>query len=159
MVQGKKIEQIEDTGRKCIIFSKRKRGFLKKAIELSQLCGWNIFICMKEQSKDRVIQFQTSQEFDVQAVYNAIRSGRKDANAHMYERFTNEDYDDLNGKDFRTIRHRKREIYRDASDEVVEELELKRVVKKNVSEGASSLSSLDNTAESKAHLSLEQLPK
>ena len=41
----------------------------------------------------------------------------------MYEKFTNQDYEDLNDKDFRSIRHRKKEVYRDSTDEIIEELE------------------------------------
>ena len=54
---------IEDNVKRCIVFSKRKRGLLKKAIELSRLCGWDIFMVMKEREKERVVQFKTQEEF------------------------------------------------------------------------------------------------
>jgi len=48
-------KKIQDAHRKGIIFSKRKRGFLKKAIELGRLCGFDIFIVMKEQDRNKVV--------------------------------------------------------------------------------------------------------
>jgi len=47
----------------------------------------------------------------------------RDENAHMFEKFSNADYGDLNDKDFRSIRHKKREVYRDTSFELNSELE------------------------------------
>ena len=42
----------------------------------------------------------------------------------MFEKFTNDNYSDLKLKDFRTIRHKKKEIYNNDEEEIIEELEL-----------------------------------
>lgn len=54
----KKIEKLSIIASKTqrnIAYCKRKRGFLKKAIELSELCGINIFIILSDPEKKRVV--------------------------------------------------------------------------------------------------------
>ena len=48
---------IEDKNQRNVAFCKRKRGFLKKAIELSRLCGQKIFLVMYDPDKGKLIQF------------------------------------------------------------------------------------------------------
>lgn len=42
---------IKDNLRKKVTLSKRKRGLFKKAIELSILCGIDLFICILDREK------------------------------------------------------------------------------------------------------------
>ncbi len=86
---------IDDKVRKCIVFAKRKRGFLKKAIEISRLCGWQIYLCMKEQSKDRVIEFQSHSDFGLNQVEDALSRVQQQAHPCRYKLFCNSDYDNL----------------------------------------------------------------
>ena len=44
--------------------SKRKRGILKKIIELSSLCGQDIFMIMFDKEKRRVTEYRSRNEFD-----------------------------------------------------------------------------------------------
>lgn len=41
-----KSKKIENKNQRSVAFCKRKRGFLKKAIELSRLCDQQIFMVM-----------------------------------------------------------------------------------------------------------------
>ena len=58
-----KSKKIEDKNQRGVAFCKRKRGFLKKAIELSRLCDQKIFLIMYDPDKDRVIQYSSDPSF------------------------------------------------------------------------------------------------
>ena len=64
-----KLQLIENKQQRNVAFCKRKRGFLKKAIELSQLCAQNIYLVIEDASRSRVIEFSSSKEFGVKAAY------------------------------------------------------------------------------------------
>ena len=58
----KKIDNIkfmEDKNQRNITFSKRKRGLLKKVIELSSLCGQNILMFIYDKTKSKIIEFRS----------------------------------------------------------------------------------------------------
>ena len=50
-----KSKKIQDKNQRNVAFCKRRRGFLKKAIELSRLCDQNIFMIIHDPEKDKVI--------------------------------------------------------------------------------------------------------
>ena len=42
---------INHEGRRTVTYSKRKRGIIKKAIELSRMCGQDIFMIIFDKNK------------------------------------------------------------------------------------------------------------
>ena len=58
-----KSKKIEDKNQRSVAFCKRKRGFLKKAIELSRLCDQQIFLVMHDKDKDKVVYYQSDKTF------------------------------------------------------------------------------------------------
>ena len=50
-----KSKKIENKNQRNVAFCKRRRGFLKKAIELSRLCDQKIFLVIYDKERDRAI--------------------------------------------------------------------------------------------------------
>ena len=57
------LQYIEDPQQRNITYCKRRIGILKKAMELSQLCGQKIFFAMYDQ-KDKLILYRSQHDFD-----------------------------------------------------------------------------------------------
>jgi YD repeat-containing protein len=92
----KKIDRlslIENKMQRNVAFCKRKRGFLKKAIELSQLCAQNILVIIHDKEKNRVVQYSSEDTFTFKQAYDALkRSTEKKLQSvgnSSYEKFTN----------------------------------------------------------------------
>jgi hypothetical protein len=62
------INFIEDKNNRHNTFQKRKRGFLKKAIEFCNLCGLDIYILIHDKEKQKLIEFRSDKEFKVKKV-------------------------------------------------------------------------------------------
>jgi hypothetical protein len=56
--------KIKNANRQNVTYSKRKRGLIKKTIELSILCGQDIFMVIFDREKQRLVQYSSSSEFD-----------------------------------------------------------------------------------------------
>ena len=67
-----RLKYIENKVSRNVAFCKRKRGFLKKAIELSQLCGQDILIIIYDKEKERVVQFSSKEDFQMKDAYKAL---------------------------------------------------------------------------------------
>lgn len=119
-----KLKLIESKLQRNVAFCKRKRGFLKKAIELSSLCDQQILIVIFDKDRNRLVQFSSDSEFQFQAAYKAYRDIKvsSKANQDNYEKFTNDDYENLEKLDFRSVRYKKKDRYGD-NHEVISEFE------------------------------------
>ena len=58
-----KLSLIDNRMQRNVAFCKRKRGFLKKAIELSCLCDQRILIVIYDEERRRVVQFSSEDDF------------------------------------------------------------------------------------------------
>lgn len=61
-------EVIADEHDRYVTFCKRKRGILKKAIELSRLCDQHIYLVIFDQAKQRIIEFASKDQFTAKVV-------------------------------------------------------------------------------------------
>ena len=75
-----KSKKIENKNQRSVAFCKRKRGFLKKAIELSRLCDQRIFLVMYDAEKNKVIQFCSDEAFNFETAYKVVKNVKKAPN-------------------------------------------------------------------------------
>lgn len=68
-----KLKLIDNKMLRNVAFCKRKRGFLKKAIELSSLCDQKILIIIYDEERKRVVQFSSEDQFQLEAAYKAVK--------------------------------------------------------------------------------------
>ena len=46
-----------------VTYSKRKRGIIKKAIELSTMCGQDIFMIIFDKNKQKLVEYRSTKDF------------------------------------------------------------------------------------------------
>jgi hypothetical protein len=67
--KSQELNKISNETSRYVTFCKRKRGLLKKAIELSRLCDQHIYIVIFDEQKQRLVELQSSKEFTAPKVY------------------------------------------------------------------------------------------
>ena len=73
--------------------NKRKRGILRKAIELSDICAQEIVICMYDRISGTLVQYQSHPSMGLKAMQQLSFHSQTE-----HQIFDNNDYDDLNEK-------------------------------------------------------------
>ena len=65
MVQKRytRMEVIKDKVKRKIACSKRKKGIIKKAMELSILCNQKVFLVVYDQDKNKSVQYKSNSSF------------------------------------------------------------------------------------------------
>jgi hypothetical protein len=63
------ISKIHDKTSRNVTYFKRKKGLIKKAMELSKLCDQHIYMAIFDSEKQRFIQYMSSKEFNSRVVY------------------------------------------------------------------------------------------
>lgn len=56
-------EEIENKISKNVTYCKRKKGVIKKAIELSLLCNQEIMLTIYDKTKNKLVQYQSNPAF------------------------------------------------------------------------------------------------
>ena len=59
-MKNKKAKKDKETKEAKVTYFKRKRGILKKAIELSYLCDQDMFIVMRDKKYNRLVEFNST---------------------------------------------------------------------------------------------------
>ena len=52
-----KTKKIEETRKLAVTFCKRRRGILKKCIEMSKMCDQKVFMVIYDPLKEKAVQF------------------------------------------------------------------------------------------------------
>ena len=58
-----RLEKIEDVANRNITYCKRKRGLLKKVIELSVLCDLKICLLIEDDERKNILEFCSSRDY------------------------------------------------------------------------------------------------
>ena len=66
------IEEITDRVSRNVTYCKRKKGLIKKAMELSILCGQHISLAIFDPNKNKLIKNQSTQEFTPKTAFNML---------------------------------------------------------------------------------------
>ena len=85
-----KFERIENMNKRNVTYCKRKKGILKKAMELSALCNQHIFMVIFDHAKNRYIEFKSHDEFNLQVIM-ALQTKAFSERLRI-EKFTKEHY-------------------------------------------------------------------
>ena len=65
-----KIRRIENEKQRKVTYHKRKKGILKKAVELSVLCDVNAFVFIFDKSSQRCVHFASDPQLDLLSLFN-----------------------------------------------------------------------------------------
>jgi hypothetical protein len=63
---------IQDTTLRRITYSKRKKGLIKKAVEMSLLCGQDVMLTMYNKDNKKLVVYQSTPEFTVAKVKDLL---------------------------------------------------------------------------------------
>lgn len=66
------LQYLKDRSLRNIAYHIRKRGLLKKAIELSSMCGLEMFLLIYDKEKDKIIEYQSNNQFNLGKVTEII---------------------------------------------------------------------------------------
>ena len=76
---------IGDFMQRRITLSKRRRGLVKKAIELANICDQQIYVALYDSQYNTVVQFQTSEQFGLNEVVEHVVTAQQQAsNPELY---------------------------------------------------------------------------
>ena len=92
----KKMELIMNTNIRNTTYSTRKRGLLKKAMEISMLCAQNIFMVMFDPTKNKIVIYRSSNDLDSTKI-DDLFNGAHMRTAHV-EYYTDDNYDQMDLK-------------------------------------------------------------
>ena len=66
--QSHHLSIIECETKRNVALCKRKKQLIKKSMQLSQLCGQDIFMCIFDKHKQKCYQYRSSIDFDIELV-------------------------------------------------------------------------------------------
>lgn len=84
------ISLIKDKNTRNVTYCKRKRGLIKKAIELSKLCNQYVYLVIFDREKQRLIEYNSHDVFDHKLINQIASDNYK--NNFKYENYTNDNY-------------------------------------------------------------------
>jgi hypothetical protein len=94
----KKIDQsnlIQNLSFRNVTYCKRKRGLIKKAMELSMLCDQSISILIYDKAKDKLVTYNSTEDFSVKESAAIEAEYQKKQNKKKLEAYTNNDYNNF----------------------------------------------------------------
>ena len=85
----KNYDTIQDRHVKNITFSKRKKGVIKKAMELSYLCGQDVILAFFNKDNKKLVLYQSTSDFTPLKLNEILF--KREFNDKLYEEHTNLD--------------------------------------------------------------------
>ena len=64
---------IENKMQRDVTYSKRKRGIIKKAIEISRMCGQDIFMIIFDKNKQKLVEYRSTKDFAINIVNSLLQ--------------------------------------------------------------------------------------
>ena len=86
----KKPSFIQNASNRGITACKRKRGIFKKAIELSSLCGLEVFLVIFDAEYQVLYEMKSQEDFDSQVVSHMLDKTTRQQ--FKFKQFTSDDY-------------------------------------------------------------------
>ena len=94
-------QEIVDQSSKTVTYNKRKRGIIKKAVEISVLCGQEVLVAIYNKVNHKLVIYQSSPEFNTKEVNRLLSSEL--TNSKLYEEHTNMDFHKTGNKKMQTF--------------------------------------------------------
>ena len=90
------MEMIQDKFKRKIACSKRKRGIVKKAMELSILCNQNILMIIYDKDKNKAVNYFSENDVDLDKLQVLItnKQSKKFSNKDYFTKFAPKFYKD-----------------------------------------------------------------
>ena len=85
--------EIEDRLVKSVTYCKRKKGVIKKAMELSLLCAQDVMLAIYDKKKKKIVIYQSSPEFTPDQVGGLLADPA--TKSRHYEEYTNQSFEML----------------------------------------------------------------
>ena len=112
------MKKIENLSQRNLSYNKRKRGLLKKVIELSTFCDMDVFLVIFDRNKKQLVEFNSSSDFSLRTLKKLFVA--KNMSKLKYEKYHNEDYElldqEMSDKRFMSLKPTNRYGDSDASD-------------------------------------------
>ena len=62
------VELIDDVSQRNVTYCKRKKGLIKKAMEVSLLCGQQVLLAIYDEQKSKLVLYESSNSFNTKKV-------------------------------------------------------------------------------------------
>ena len=85
--------KIEDSNNRNVTYCKRKKGLIKKAMELSMLCSQEVYLSIFDQERQKLVVYASNQKYNAKTCWKAETSDLK--RSENFEMYTNDDYDNI----------------------------------------------------------------
>jgi len=101
--------RIANAQQRKVAYCKYKKDLLRRAIELSEHCGQSVIVVVLNEESNRMAYYSSSGDFTLLKAHLAKKVA-KEKSPHLYERFTNDDYDNICNLDYRRVRYQRKDF-------------------------------------------------